>query len=145
MKRSHLKLRLFCAAVVLLTALGFVCLPDMIGPVTAQAEAPANAAAEDTARMSGEYSTPAHSGVAPAGETNERDGSKIESVHIEWVTQDTTNDGWERWLYLSTSSDSELKMQYQLDVSFSGQYDYEPGDIRITIPPQIWHMRQPQL
>ena len=141
MKRSHLKLRLFCAAVVLLTALGFVCLPDVMGPVGAQAEAPAKAAAEDTARMSGNYSTPAHSGVAPEGETNERDGSKIESVHIEWVTPDTKDDGWERWLYLSTSSDSELKMQYQLDVSFSGQHDYEPGDIRITIPRQIWHKR----
>ena len=77
------------------------------------------------------------------GNNNERDGSKIESIHIHWVTGDTVDDQNANNLYLRTRSDAELTMQYQIDVSFSGQYDYEPGSIRITIPPQIWHMRQP--
>ena len=77
------------------------------------------------------------------GHNNEGDGNKIESIHIHWVTEDTVDDQEPNNLYLRTRSDTELTMQYQIDVSFSGQYDYEPGSIRITIPPQIWHMRQP--
>ena len=77
------------------------------------------------------------------GHNNEGDGNKIESIHIHWVTGDTVDDQNANNLYLRTRSDAELTMQYQIDVSFSGQYDYESGSIRITIPPQIWHMRQP--
>ena len=75
---------------------------------------------------------------------NEGDGSKIESIHIHWVTGDTVDDQVADNLYIRTRSDTELTMQYQIDVSFSGQYDYEPGAIRITIPPQIWHARVPE-
>ena len=75
------------------------------------------------------------------GHNNEGDGSKIESIHIHWVTADTVDDSAADNLYIRTGSDAELTMQYQIDVSFSGQYDYEPGAIRITIPPQIWNAR----
>ena len=80
---------------------------------------------------------------------NERDGSKIESVTLSWITEDsrTTNngadydDGDPDHLFLATDTDNELFTKYQVDVSFSGQYDYEPGTIRITLPAQIWHKR----
>lgn len=80
------------------------------------------------------------SGTSGTGE-NEADGNKIESIHIHWVSYDTVDDSAPDNLYIRTSSDSELTMQYQIDVSFSGQVDYEPGAIRITIPYQIWHER----
>ena len=83
----------------------------------------------------------AESGVTEDS-NNERDGSKIESIHIHWVTADTVDDQVATNLYLRTNSDAALAMQYQIDLSFSGQYPYKPGAIHVTIPPQIWHKRQ---
>ena len=77
---------------------------------------------------------------------NEGDGSKIESIHLHWVTQDMpSSDGKDDHLYIETTGSAELKMQFQLDVSFSGQYDYQPGDVRIRIPKQIWHAGIPRI
>ena len=72
---------------------------------------------------------------------NEADGSKIESIHIHWITPDSPDDSVADNLYLRTSDTSELRMRYQIDVSFSGEFDYEPGNIRVNIPKAIWHKR----
>ena len=90
-------------------------------------------------------------------EVFEQDGSKIEGIDLFWLTPDSTVDnegkaipeaertdgGSQRHdhLYLATKTDAELSMTYQFEVSFSGQYDYAPGDIQITIPAQVWHAR----
>ncbi len=91
--------------------------------------------------------------AAPAlAATNERDGSKIESIHIFWVTPDSAaaNNGTatpqeilddDTFLFLASESEAELEMKYQFEVAFSGQYDYAPGEIRITIPERVWHSR----
>lgn len=82
----------------------------------------------------------------------ERDGSKIEGIKIHWITTDSVSDNNhlntaeaeladEDHLYLATSSDQALQMRYQLEVSFSGQYNYAPGDIQITVPAQVWSSR----
>ncbi|MBR4067103.1 MAG: Cna B-type domain-containing protein [Clostridia bacterium] len=85
---------------------------------------------------------------------NEQDGSKIEGIDIFWITPDSTvdnngnavpadvTDEDKAHLFLATDSNAELQLKYQIEVSFSGQYDYAPGDITITIPAQIWHGRQ---
>ena len=72
---------------------------------------------------------------------NEGDGNKIESIHIHWVTPDSPDDSVADNLYISTDSLSELRMRYQIDVSFSGENDYEEGNICITIPAQVFHQR----
>ncbi|MBQ7139035.1 MAG: BspA family leucine-rich repeat surface protein, partial [Clostridia bacterium] len=85
--------------------------------------------------------------------TNDLDGSKIEGVKVIWVTQDsaTTAEGAatpqaeldkKEHLYLSSVSDSPVEMVYRIEAEFSGQYDYAPGDITITIPAQVWHARK---
>ncbi|MBE5804616.1 MAG: Cna B-type domain-containing protein [Clostridiales bacterium] len=85
--------------------------------------------------------------------TNELDGSKIEGIQVRWVTQDsqTNNDGEAvsqeelddiSHLYLATTSSAPLSMIYKVEVEFSGQYDYGPGDITITIPAQVWYGRR---
>ncbi len=95
--------------------------------------------------------------TASAEEVYDRDGSRIEGIDLFWLTPDSTVDnegnpvsdtekndnGSARHdhLYLATSSDAALNMTYQFEVSFSGQYDYAPGDIQITIPAQVWHAR----
>ena len=81
-----------------------------------------------------------HSGSSE-GHGNEADGSKIESIHIHWITPDNPDDSVADNLYLRTTDRDELRMRYQIDVSFSGQFDYEPGNIRINIPKGIWHKR----
>ena len=85
--------------------------------------------------------------------TNDLDGSKIEGVKVIWVTQDsaTTAEGAatpqteldkKEHLYLSSVSDSPVEMVYRIEAEFSGQYDYAPGDITITIPAQVWYGRK---
>ncbi len=85
--------------------------------------------------------------------TNERDGSKIEGIQIFWITEDspTTAEGTatpqteldnKSHLYLATRTDDPLSMKFQVEVQLSGQYDYAPGEITLTIPSQIWHSRQ---
>lgn len=92
-------------------------------------------------------------GIVPEGATNDLDGSKIEGIKVVWVTEDSkiNNDGEtvaqaelndKSHLYLATTSSAALSMIYKVEVEFSGQYDYAPGDITITIPAQVWHGRQ---
>lgn len=87
-----------------------------------------------------------------AGETrgtNNLDGSKIEGIHVEWVTQDSllAADGAaapetdKAHLFLSTTSTNKISMIYRIEVELSGQYDYKPGDITISIPAQVFHAR----
>lgn len=73
---------------------------------------------------------------------SEADGSKIERIDVFWITPDKpANDGIDDHLYISTSDNRPLTMQFQMEVALSGQYDYAPGDITIRFPAQIWHKR----
>ncbi|MBQ4640296.1 MAG: BspA family leucine-rich repeat surface protein, partial [Clostridia bacterium] len=101
---------------------------------------------------SGAFGAMAESSAVPGG-TNDLDGSKIEGIKVVWVTQDSqsTAEGAKtpqaeldnkEHLYLSTVGDGEMEMVYRIEAEFSGQYDYAPGDITITIPAQVWYGRQ---
>lgn len=95
------------------------------------------------------------SAVAEPAQTaiNERDGSKIEGIDLFWITPDSELDNngnaapadalaSNTKLFLATNSNALLEMKFQAEVSFSGQYDYAPGEIQITIPAQVWHTRK---
>ncbi len=110
------------------------------------------AIAEDGAGGTQDGSTGGTTGGTTAG-TNDLDGSRIEGIKVVWITPDSTtnNDGVptsqaERadatHLYIATASASPQRMVYKIEVEFSGQYDYGPGDITITIPAQVWHGRK---
>ena len=71
----------------------------------------------------------------------ELDGSKIEWIHMFWLTADSTDDGDADHLYLAPLTDTELAMQYRVEFSLSGEYDYEPGTITLKLPAQIWQTR----
>ncbi|MBP3656202.1 MAG: Cna B-type domain-containing protein [Clostridia bacterium] len=84
--------------------------------------------------------------------TNELDGSKIEGIYLEWVTEDSTLTAEgdpvpdsefadKDHLYLSTTNNGEITMVYRIEAQFSGQYDYAPGDVTISIPAQVWPAR----
>ena len=99
----------------------------------------------EMASAAAETQTAAQSG------TNDLDGSKIEGIQVSWVTKDSavTADGEPApssaadpsRLFLSTTGNSEIAMTYLIEVQFSGQYDYQPGDITITIPAQVFPTR----
>ena len=68
--------------------------------------------------------------------------SQIDSLLIQWVTQDTVSDGIASRLYRRVdNTDSRISMQFQINVSFTGEHSYAPGTIRILIPRQIFHKR----
>ena len=93
----------------------------------------------------------AEGGAGQSG-TNELDGSKIEGIYLEWVTEDSTLTAEgdpvpdsefadKDHLYLSTTNNGEITMVYRIEAQFSGQYDYAPGDVTISIPAQVWPAR----
>ena len=97
--------------------------------------------------------TAAAESAVPYSGTNNLDGSKIEGISVTWLTQDSTvtADGDpvsqeeladRPHLFVSTTSNKELSLVYKLEVELSGQYDYAPGDIIITLPAQVWHGRK---
>ncbi|MBP3541738.1 MAG: BspA family leucine-rich repeat surface protein [Clostridia bacterium] len=111
--------------------------------------------ADDSAHTGLTYAIAEEASDTPAASsgTNDLDGSKIEGIKVVWITPDsqTNNNGQAvsqeelddySHLYLATTSASPLSMIYKIEVEFSGQYDYAPGDITITIPAQVWHSRQ---
>ena len=96
--------------------------------------------------------SPVCAALASETPTNEMDGSKSERIKIGWITPDsaTANNGVvtpanikndSSFLFLATTGGDDLEMKYQFEVEFSGQFDYAPGDIKITIPAQVWHTR----
>nr|MCR5376141.1 Cna B-type domain-containing protein [Lachnospiraceae bacterium] len=83
-------------------------------------------------------------GIVPEGKgiTAKAEASQIRSAKISWVTQDTVEDGQANRLFLRKhSADSEVSMQFEIEVVLTGQEPHEPGSVRILFPRQIWHQR----
>ena len=71
----------------------------------------------------------------------EADGSRIENISAKWLTRDTIDNGNAALLYLKPPADSEQSMRLQISYALSGEMDYNPGDVTITIPAAIFHGR----
>ncbi len=83
-------------------------------------------------------------GIVPEGKgiTAKAEASQIRSAKISWVTRDTVEDGQANRLFLRKhSADSEVSMQFKIEVVLTGQEPHEPGSVRILFPRQIWHQR----
>ena len=80
---------------------------------------------------------------------NSLDGTTIEALTVQWITHDSTKtaagadapETTAEHLYLSATDNAELPMIYRIETSMSGQYNYAPGDITITIPAKVWRAR----
>ncbi len=67
---------------------------------------------------------------------------QIDNLRIQWLTEDSVSDGIASRLYQRVNNPgSSISMQYQIDVSFTGESSYAPGSIRILIPRQVFHKR----
>lgn len=72
--------------------------------------------------------TPGHEDEKPEG-----DGTKIESISSKWITPDNWPDNDKDLLSLKLDDDTPFDIKLQVDVNFSGQYDYNPGDLQLSI------------
>ena len=69
------------------------------------------------------------------------DGSQIESISARWITEDTTDNGDPRLLYLAPPSDSPIGVRMRINYALSGEHNYDAGDVTITIPAKMFSYR----
>ena len=84
------------------------------------------------------------------GVPRQLDGSNIESIEIRWMTPDTVANGVEGYelakdddtlLYIKPSGDNKQSVRLRINYSLSGEHNYEPGDVNITIPASMFQTR----
>lgn len=73
---------------------------------------------------------------AVAGAPTNADGTSIDSMSVSWITEDTKGyeDNDPKKLTLVPSANEKFDVRMRVSFQLSGQNDYEPGTIRLTIP-----------
>ena len=69
------------------------------------------------------------------------DGSNIENISAKWITEDTVDNESASLLYVRPVKDELQSVRLQVNYALSGEHDYEPGDVTITIPSYIFKNR----
>lgn len=72
-----------------------------------------------------------------ANEPAEGDGTTIERASVEWITQGAGSNR----LTVAPKTDDPQDVRMRVNVAFSGQHDYEPGKMRLTVPKSIFTYR----
>lgn len=73
---------------------------------------------------------------AVAGAPTSADGTSIDSMSVSWITEDTEGheDNDPKKLTLAPYTNEKFDVRMRVSFQLSGQNDYEPGTIRLTIP-----------
>lgn len=71
-------------------------------------------------------------GDNPAG-----DGTSIDSLKAEWITESTPSGSNNPTLTVTPKNDDDQIVLMRLSASFSGQHDYNVGDIQFTVPKHV--------
>ena len=73
---------------------------------------------------------------AVAGAPTSADGTSIDSMSVSWITEDTEGheDNDPKKLTLVPYTNEKFDVRMRVSFQLSGQNDYEPGTIRLTIP-----------
>lgn len=69
------------------------------------------------------------------------DGSNVEALSLWWITPDTVDNGDADLLYVKPTADEAQQVRMRLNYALSGEFDYQAGDIRITIPDKMFFYR----
>lgn len=96
-----------------------------------------------------ELSADEHAALAPmaapapgrATDPAEGDGSKIESVTVSWITKNADGSSASDRLSLAPTTDDAFDVRMRLNAAFSGQHDYEAGDLQISVPKNLFTNR----
>ncbi len=75
----------------------------------------------------------------------EADGSKIETLSVDWVTEDAVEDNNDSQLNVKWHDDALKKVQLRINYALSGGYDYPAGSIQISVPKKIFRDRDGNL
>ena len=76
------------------------------------------------------------------GYPRQGDGSNIESIEAKWITEDSDPDnGDDSLLYVKPVDDTEQSVRLQINYALSGEHNYDPGDVTITVPAYIFKTR----
>lgn len=78
-------------------------------------------------------------------QVDEDDGSKIETISVDWMTPDAVKDDKDEELNLKWHSDTPQGVQLRINYALSGRYDYPAGAIQISIPKSIFRDRNGKL
>lgn len=75
----------------------------------------------------------------------EADGSKIETISVDWVTSDAVADNKDEELNVKWHDDRLQGVQARINYALSGGYDYPAGSIQISVPKKIFRDRDGNL
>ena len=75
----------------------------------------------------------------------EADGSKIETISVDWVTSDAVADNKDEELNVKWHDDRLQGVQARINYALSGGYDYPAGSIQISVPKKIFKDRDGNL
>lgn len=77
---------------------------------------------------------------APESDTlpTSADGNTVESIDAVWITADTVDNDDVQLLYLRPTGDNKQEVRLRVSYSLSGEKDYGPGDVVITIPANLF-------
>lgn len=75
----------------------------------------------------------------------EADGSKIETISVDWVTPDAVADNKDEELNVKWHDDRLQGVQARINYALSGGYDYPAGSIQISVPKKIFRDRDGNL
>ena len=75
----------------------------------------------------------------------EADGSKIETIFVDWVTPDAVADNKDEELNVKWHDDRLQGVQARINYALSGGYDYPAGSIQISVPKKIFRDRDGNL
>lgn len=78
-------------------------------------------------------------------QVDEDDGSKIETISVDWMTPDAVKDDKDEELNLKWHSDTPQGVQLRINYALSGRYDYPAGAVQISIPKSIFRDRNGKL
>lgn len=78
--------------------------------------------------------------AADAARGSEADGSSITSVKLRWLSEDSWSDGEKDKLSVRPSA-NEMTVKLRLSYAMSGQYNYGPGEVFITVPADMFKTR----
>ena len=69
------------------------------------------------------------------------DGTWIGNIYAKWVTEDTIDNGDASLLYIKPGSNADQTVKLQIGYELSGEFNYGPGDVTITVPASMFEKR----
>ena len=74
-------------------------------------------------------------------DTSSADGSSIDQFSVKWITKDSVDNNDPELLYIKSRDLNKITVRLRINYTLSGNHNYNPGDVTITIPATIFKDR----